>query len=216
MKLFKGKRLADGRIDWIDPQPLEHDLTPVDINQLNFYPPRYLDSLAKWGYDIKDKKFTDSLYYSLASCFEDSWIVVEDNLALGDHIYSTQENCSVNLAKIKAIWNEKFQNTILATREFEERLYWIHESKRSEALDLYINNLDLKLSEIDSMAALVIYGEARKPFLTFAARKDGKVKINATRSQQLRRYYEAKTKIFMDAVNKTNRSTGINKRSWIK
>ncbi|TMI71650.1 MAG: hypothetical protein E6H09_12985 [Bacteroidetes bacterium] len=61
--------MANGTIDWIDPKPLEHDLLPVDIKSLNFYPPDYLDSLAHWGYDIKNKAFTDSLYYSFASGF---------------------------------------------------------------------------------------------------------------------------------------------------
>ena len=72
MQLFQGKRMADGSIDWVDPKPISHDLTTVDIKSLNFYPPFYLDSLKSWGYDISNKKFTDSLYYSFASLFNNS------------------------------------------------------------------------------------------------------------------------------------------------
>jgi hypothetical protein len=67
MRLFHGVRLANGGIDWVKPKPIDHDLVPIDIKSLNFYPPHYLDSLAKWGYDATNKKFTDSLYYSLAA-----------------------------------------------------------------------------------------------------------------------------------------------------
>ncbi|HEY8898770.1 MAG TPA: hypothetical protein VIM79_28270 [Niastella sp.] len=209
MKLFKGKRLADGRIDWVDPQPLEHDLTPVNINTLNFYPPRYLDSLAKWGYNITDKKFTDSLYYSFADWFLEPMPegyykheYIDDSGTQFSWVGNVK--CAINPAKIKAIWNEQFQNTLLATREFEERIRFIHETHYDHILDLYINNLDKKLYEIDSMAAS-IGGEGHyKQFEVFAARRDGAVKLNSTQSQQLRKYYESKTQTFMAAVAKTN------------
>ena len=209
MKLFKGKRLADGRIDWVDPQPLEHDLTTVNINTLNFYPPRYLDSLAKWGYNITDKKFTDSLYYSFAD-----WFLEPLPKEYSEHVYfddsGTSYNwvgnikCAINPAKIKAIWNEQFQNTILATREFEERIRYIHQIQSNSILDLYINNPDRKLYEIDSMAASITGEGNYKQFEDFAARRDGGVKLNSALSQQLRKYYERKTQTFMTAVAKTN------------
>src|SRR5436190_252512 len=248
MQLFSGKRMANGTIDWIDPKPLEHDLLPVDIKSLNFYPPDYLDSLAHWGYDIKNKAFTDSLYYSFASGFgqpaatnspkkvddaiqyearemavdttlqldgrtlfmtkcaschhplypttgpnlkgvlssdyyhgdvskiarwinnvntlvasEPHYIALKkqygtvmtqfDNMpesevaAIFDYIENYQSDvdakylhdsissCGINPAKIKAIWNEQFQNTFIATREFEERLKAIHNSSKPTILD---------------------------------------------------------------------------------
>jgi hypothetical protein len=39
MELYTGRRMADGTIDWVKPQSLNHDLIPIDINLLNFYPP---------------------------------------------------------------------------------------------------------------------------------------------------------------------------------
>src|SRR6202000_3025599 len=69
MQLFSGERRSDGQIDWVNPQPLDHTLHGVDIHLLDFYPPAYLDSLASCRYDRFDKKFTDSLYYSLAAFF---------------------------------------------------------------------------------------------------------------------------------------------------
>jgi hypothetical protein len=207
MKLFKGKRLADGRIDWIDPQPLEHSLTPVDINQLNFYPPRYLDSLAQWGYNTSNKKFTDSLYYSFSYWFQKQEMSEEGYAdSSPTAVYNHIEYCAVNPAKIKAIWSVKFQNTILATREFEERLSWIHQAGKDAILDLYINNLDKRLSYIDSLAVDKAPEEYQQQFLAFAARQDGAIRINSALTQELREYYKNKTKTYMDAVAKTHRA----------
>jgi hypothetical protein len=323
MQLFSGKRMADGTIDWVDPRPLEHDLLPVDIKMLNFYPPDYLDSLAHWGYDIKNKTFTDSLYYSFASGFgpqpkaSDStnktdvtyeneevvsadltselavdtavrfdggtlfftkcaschnplvdivgprlkgvlnneyyggniskitrWINNVNSLvasephyielkkqygsvmqqfdmpqtevaAIFDYIESYQSDvdarylhdsissCGINPAKIKAIWNEQFQNTFIATREFEERLKLIHYISQPSLLDLYLNNLDKPLYYIDSLAALKWQMDSNNQFEEFAARRDGRVKTGSVQFEMLKKYYEDKTRAYTEAITKT-------------
>jgi len=73
MMLFDGERKKDGSINWINPKPTKKQLTTVDILSLNFYPPNYLDTLNKWGYNSKDKTFTDSLYYSFICNSNSSW-----------------------------------------------------------------------------------------------------------------------------------------------
>jgi hypothetical protein len=211
MNLYSGNRLANGTIDWINPRPLDRSLTPMDINLLNFYPPHYLDSLTKWGYDASNKKFTDSLYYSFAAWFQnplsEETVMGEEGREVSDSADDTPAyvGCAVNPAKIKAIWKEKFQHTIIATREFEERLYWIHQAARDEVLDLYVNNLNKKLSEIDSMAAKRVPVEYKKQFLAFAARHCGGIKINDRLTQRLQRYYETKAKAYMEAITKTSK-----------
>lgn len=208
MKLYKGNRLANGTIDWINPQPLDRSLTPMDISLLNFYPPHYLDSLAKWGYDTRNKKFTDSLYYSFAAWFQNP---PAQETAIGEEMIDSTDDrqyyvgCAVNPAKIKAIWKEKFQHTLIATREFEERLYWIHQAARDEVLDLYVNNLNKKLFDIDSMAAKLVPVAYKKQFLAFAARRDGAIKINERLTQRLQRYYATRAKAYMEAITKTNK-----------
>ncbi|MDI9339873.1 MAG: cytochrome c [Sediminibacterium sp.] len=64
MLLFDGQRLPNGEINWINPRQLENALHTVDIMSLNFYPPHFLDTLQKMGFDIKNKQLTDSIYYS--------------------------------------------------------------------------------------------------------------------------------------------------------
>jgi mono/diheme cytochrome c family protein len=319
MQLFSGKRMANGTIDWIDPKPLEHDLLPVDIKTLNFYPLDYLDSLTHWGYDIKNKAFTDSLYYSFASGFgqQPATVAIKDNevpiiqyeapmmtdsaarldgrtlfftkcaschnplqestgpslkgvlnndyykgdiskvarwinnvvsltaserhyqellkrygsnmtqfdnmpetevAAIFDYIESYQIDvgvkvdtavfdCGINPAKIKAIWNEQFQNTFIATREFEERLKAIHNYSNPAILDLYLNNLNKPLYYVDSLASLISKegggGDASHSFGDFAARRDGRVKTGSVQFEMLKKYYEDKTRAYTEAITKT-------------
>ena len=219
MQLYNGKRTTDGTIDWVNPRPLEHDLVPVDILLLDFYPPHYLDSLGKWGYDRQDKNFTDSLYYSFSRFFgpdippaepafaEEGDSSTDKRVKLDTAMYYNEgypyPKCGINPAKIKTIWSTAFQNTLLSTREFEQRIPWIHVSGDNKVLDLYINNLDKNLSAIDSMAAMRLSGNLKKQFLSFAAREDGKVKNGSKSFQMLRDYYQAKTQAYMRAVAKT-------------
>lgn len=314
MQLYHGERTPDGGIDWIDPKPMEKFLVPVNITSLNFYPPNYLDSLHRWGYDVKDKKFTDSLYYSFASLFgapptgkehasvqpnSDSieekfspdtakytpngralyttncrschyldsrmssgpgfagiskrhsmeWAVgfTKNNIAYAKYdkeaadaikltpntmtvfegtltpeeiysivrfiynepgeteVYHPESDISVhgiNPAKVKAIWNEQFNNTLLATKEFEERMPFIHQTCQEEILDLYVNNLDKRLSYIDSMAGNMENLQNDK-FREFALRGDGRVKTDSKTLKILKRYYETRSKLYTDAIAKT-------------
>ncbi len=281
MQLFTGKRLAGGIIDWTNPRPLEHDLLPVDIHLLDFYPPHFLDSVAAWGYDRGNKTFTDRLYYAFSYLFDGSdparnavfsrlssaikvapaqsntfgaplrdsigpWLaparrsflqnvisliyrthprinlrsrqsspgsnttagqstaftspVIADTsrptITDSSRVRHTRPDtaapswCTINPAKIAAIWNDHFQNTLLATREFEQRLILIHQTGDNNLLDLYVDHLDLGLSTIDSIAATQTTGWAQRQFLTFAARNDGKVRHGDTRFDKLREYYQ--------------------------
>lgn len=112
---------------------------------------------------------------------------------------STGYFLGINPAKIKAIWNNKFNNTILATKEFEERLQYIHTTCNSAILDLYVNNLDKKLCTIDSIA-ISLGGEK---FASFASRNDGRIKGGEKHIEKLRKYYAQKTKAFTEAASKT-------------
>jgi len=233
MQLYSGKRLTDGTIDWVNPQSLEHDLVPVDMQTLDFYPHPYLDSLRSWGYNSRTKAFTDSLYYSFAQLFgsdqgtgvvtfRDETIMPgapqrSDDRQVTDTVYPQRDStsnrrdlpCNINPAKIKAIWNKQFQNTLLATREFEERLRWIHRTGNGAILDLYVSHLDRNLSDIDSMAAKLLTRQGKKmlseKFRYFHDRKDGKVRNGSGQFQQLRDYYQQKEKLFTEAAVQTER-----------
>lgn len=198
MMLFSGNRLPDGTLDWVNPRPLEHFLNPVDMHLLNFYPPHYLDSVTKWGYNAQDRRFTDSFYFSFAAMFRGG----EAPLLKTDTSYGWPADCGIDPARVATIWSDPFQKTLIATREFEQRMPWIHRAG-GRLLDLYINHLDKDLSVIDSMAAKQVSGELKAQFLAFAARRDGKVKNGVRQLDNLSRYYATKAKIFSDAIAKT-------------
>ena len=102
-------------------------------------------------------------------------------------------SCGIEPSQIKAIWNDKFQNTLLATKEFEERLQVIYASCNSKILNLYLNNMDKNIHEIDLMASKVATGKEKKSFKQFAARKEGKVKMNSSTLKSLNAYYQKKS-----------------------
>ncbi|WP_276484909.1 hypothetical protein [Paraflavitalea pollutisoli] len=215
MQLYSGKRSPNGGIDWVNPKSLEHDLTTVDIHSLDFYPPHYLDSLRRWGYDHLNKKFTDSLYYSFAAYgdgYERSVTTISTLSEEGEwHNESDTQssfrhpefNCIINPATIQTIWSDAYQQTLLATREFEARLRVIHASGENQWLEAYLEGLDMPMWRIDSAVAANSTGNTKKRFEAFAARRDGKVRTSTALLQKLKAYYKTATGAYMLAARKT-------------
>ncbi|MES2512753.1 MAG: hypothetical protein V4580_01360 [Bacteroidota bacterium] len=239
MMLFKGERKEDGSINWMDPKPLKKRLSTVNILKLNFYPEHFLDSLKGMGFDIKNKKLTDSIYYSFSAVDQQSELefpaedfeyrsdssqtataVVACVTSRSDskmkidtlssppkmvvaHGVAEAYYPEINPSRIKAIWNKKFNYTLLATKEFEERLKVIFSTCDAKILDLYIKNLNKDLYEIDSMASSLLSGDLKMKFLNFYARRDGGVEINDAQNRKLQDYFEEKRTIYADAVNQT-------------
>ncbi|GAB2812011.1 anti-sigma factor family protein [Ferruginibacter profundus] len=104
---------------------------------------------------------------------------------------------------IRAIWNKKFNNTFLATKEFEERLRFMHTLCTAEYLKIYLNNLDKPLYVSDKLCAKALGGDAYNKFEEFAARKDGGVIIPNGMQQKLSNYFQQKYKAYKDAAAKT-------------
>ena len=328
MMLFEGKRMPDGQINWVNPIPFENKLHPVDILSLNFYPPHFLDSVASFGFDIKNKRLTDSIYYSfvcdqqLMPAQVHEWNNYDEDPRVSDSInnvisklglkhrtitasalpldgkklfaqncavchtttdqkltgpglkgmtkrfpggreslipyilnnekfiqagnpyavkvrndygkaamtvfegsLSTDEvsaiidyveygsikpvdnsdvsSCEIEPSRIHAIWDRKWNNTLLATKEFEERLQVIFQTCNHSILDLYIKNMDKNMWEIDKIAATMCNELHSHMFEEFAKRKDGGVSIDKTHMKKLGRYMEEKRKIYHDATVST-------------
>lgn len=130
-------------------------------------------------------------------------ILKEKNLARNVSILIyRKKGVGINPAKVKAIWDNKFNNTILATKEFEQRMKAIHESCNNAILDLYVNNLDKKLCTIDSMAA-----ELDERFMAFAHRGEGRVQVEKQgHIEKLKKYYEKKQKAYTLAAAETEKA----------
>lgn len=205
MKLYKGEKTKEGEINWTAPKELETFLTPVDILTLDFYPPNYEDSLDSWN--AYDKAFKDSLYYSFVFDLEmnSEFFHSTENGVLDSIVYYSEwpNFPIVRPSTIKTIWDRVFNNTILATKEFEERIPFIHKSCSNEVLETYINNLDKSLSEIDSMVLPLLSGGIKEQFIKFSQRGDGKVEMTSKAAKRLAGYYARKQKLIAKALVKT-------------
>ena len=109
----------------------------------------------------------------------------------------------IDPSKIKAIWDPKFNNTIIATKEFEERLRYIHSTCTDVCFQNYLQHLDKPIYWIDSLNATLGSDAGAEKFLEFAARRDGGVIIASGLQSQLSNYFTQKSKAYREAVEKT-------------
>lgn len=112
----------------------------------------------------------------------------------------------IDPSRIRAIWNKRFNNTLLATKAFEERLQFIFTTCNPRFLQFYINNLDKKLYEIDSMCAASTAGSFKVKFLEFYERKDQGVEIGNQLQRKLNRYFENSFRAYKTASERTWRN----------
>lgn len=177
MMAYKGVRNEKGDMNWIEPQELETFLVTVDIDLLNFYPDEFeeevIASLPFRNHKTATNELIDSLYYSLSASdgsdlidglldtdFNETYYnynndVIddgEDTIATDIFTFDNVE-CGIDPAIIKVIKSEKFQNTLISTREFELRLQYIFKTCQNNIIEIYIKNPDKNLWELDSLAA---------------------------------------------------------------
>lgn len=250
MQLFKGEKDSAGNINWVSPKPVERRLRTYDITSLDFYPPDYIPTLKALGKDYRNKKYTDSLYYSFSGwpdygrvpkfAATDTIKVEQETAPLNENkqgpnadqdgfldsipqseydetqndysgdIFYHPVHYEIDPAKIKAIWNKKFNNTFVATKEFEERMkYIIHGRCTDELLNLYLQNIDKPLYVTDEMI-LKEFGnpggnataeemQFHTKLKEFVKRKDGGVAIATGMQQKLNEYFQNKYKAWQQA-----------------
>ncbi|OJJ14313.1 hypothetical protein BKI52_43320 [marine bacterium AO1-C] len=60
--------------------------------------------------------------------------------------------CGISKKLVDTLIQEKFNKTLIATLEFETRMRYIHKSCNEEVLNLYLQNMEKNMWEIDSLA----------------------------------------------------------------
>jgi Cytochrome c len=210
MEVYQGIRDENGNMTWVNPAPLNQYLTAVDIFSLDFLPPNFYATLEKnlpvGDYKEASQALADSLYYCLAT-FDPSQIKINGSQpSLSESYYGGHEGESfshqavsddnkkdraINPAIIKVIKSDKFQNTFIATREFEKRLAFIFKTCNNAVLEAYIQNFDGNLWEADQKAANLIPDSALKTvFQDFANLRLTTVKDGGKCSALLKDYYK--------------------------
>jgi len=109
--------------------------------------------------------------------------------------YGIQFNIKVNGAKnsdhisppkVIAFWQPTFNNTLLATREFEKRMKSIHKTCDDKVLKLYTSNLSKSINEIDKMAVALGHPE----FAEFVKENVGALNPNSPHLKGLQNFYK--------------------------
>ena len=108
---------------------------------------------------------------------------------------------------VLGFWNSKFNKTLLATREFENRMKEIHRTCDPSVLELYTQNLLKPMCEIDKM--VVAKGYAK--FKSFASEQVGSLKIEDPHLEALIKFYADAILQFKEQ-NRTNLNNEIQKR----
>lgn len=128
---------------------------------------------------------------------------IEDSLKISIDLKDSPFGLSP--AAVHTIWNAKFNNTYLATVEFESRMPWIHRTCNTAILELYIDNLDKNLYEVDQLAAQMLSGSLQQKFLSFAALEHGKVEMSNAAQRELNAYYLTKYNALQEITRLTNK-----------
>ena len=125
---------------------------------------------------------------------------------------SAATSCFINPSSVFSIHTPEFENTFIATREFQERLQALHKIKNAQALfDLYVNQLDKNLFEIDKQVAARTAGNDKIVFEQFAAQKLTTVKTDGQEYSKLKQFYTSQVKKQQQEVN--NRQREYNQKS---
>ncbi|MGJ8661141.1 MAG: c-type cytochrome [Bacteroidota bacterium] len=101
-------------------------------------------------------------------------------------------------SKVLAIWKEKFNGTILATRDFEKRMKAIHEACNEKIFDVYVNSLNKPLWQIDEQCVNMGYPN----FQAFADERVGALKQDNAHMNILRQFYESNVSRLKDLAKK--------------
>lgn len=165
VQVFDGKLTETGTVVWENPRAVEKELTLVPLESLDFYARR----LAKVPSNVPMQGYND---LPIQKKFIQD--VTDSTPVEGNPLY-----CGLYDEVVKVLYDKKFEKTLISTIEFEERMKFIHKSCSNELIQLYINNLNKNLWEIDEMAASFLKEKNNpqsKTFEAFARLKLTKVK----------------------------------------
>lgn len=129
LQLYKGV-LDNGQVVWTKPAPLEKWLVPIPMKQLNFYANSNKSRPINW--EQTNRKKPKALLIQL-------W----DSSLL---------YCGLKNEFVDTLYSSVLENTLIATKEFEMRMRFIHQSCSEEVLFIYLRGLDKNLYELDSLA----------------------------------------------------------------
>jgi hypothetical protein len=144
MKVYEGNYGDNNFIVWTNPVDLDTFLISVPLKELNFYPDTIINAIGSVPDTLTEK---ESLRLGIIS--RDTAIIIGQVVI--DYMDSVQ---CISSDLLELITGQPFENTLVATREFEARFAYILKTCDDKVLKTYINNLDKNLWEIDSLVGV--------------------------------------------------------------
>jgi hypothetical protein len=115
---------------------------------------------------------------------------------------NSQEYCFIDPNSIRTILDAEFQQTFIATKEFEERIAVIHSLANGDGiLATYVTNLDQPLWKCDQLASNQLSGSEREIFRKFEAQQLTNVENDGINQRDLSAYYDKKRQEYAIARN---------------
>jgi hypothetical protein len=157
---------------------------------------KYFERVAIFKQPIKITKkscFQFTFSYSFQICDKNGCIFPPDQTAsiwlnCNGPVQSDTiaQDCQIPPSSVLAFWKPKFDNTILATREFETRMKEIHRTCDKSVLDLYVKNLNKPMYELDEKVVKMGYPQ----FSQFAEQRVGALNANNPHVKGLEAFYD--------------------------
>lgn len=112
-------------------------------------------------------------------------------------VFPKTGGCFIDPLSIKTLKGSRFQNTFIATKEFETRLQAMHLLKNgSLVLETYVKNTSEPLWKCDVMASGLLSGEEKQLFESFAEQRLTSVKHDGIHQEALLSHFTEQRKAF--------------------
>ena len=194
MNAFSGQYSESGNLNWQDPIKPDKSLVPVPLEQLDFFAPGKKVTVTDNGEAPEfDIAISDGSSGTPGVLPFELMEPVDDSVDSSDFAMTVVKECGIPRDMIELLYTPEYQNTLISTREFEQRMMSIHNTCDEEVLKLYMENLDKNLFEVDSLAGNYLHLSKGKsfarPFYDFASVGHTKVK-NGPEAEILKRFSE--------------------------
>lgn len=136
-------------------------------------------------------------------------LTMEQISSIFDYIDS-QPYDGIPPSMVLGFWNQKFNNTILATREFERRMPFIHATCNKNVLKLYIDNLSKPMVELDKQASEMGYSD----FTFFASEQIGSMNSDNPHLKNLQLFYQQAIKMLHKEIHNNHNELTRKQEKW--
>ncbi len=137
-----------------------------------------------------------------------------DNQQLNLHLNSMAQSNDSHIppSNVLAFWKPKFNNSILATHDFEKRMQAIHGTCNKKVLEVYTKNLNKPMVELDRQVVQMGYSN----FEEFATENIGALNPNNPHIKGLQAFYEKGIAALQNEVNNYRQKEAKRREKWDK